>query len=212
MSQLLLIEDDPLLGEGLSQFLQRHGYEVDWLQLAQDVESHWLRADLVILDRQLADGDSLQYLASWLSLKALPVIILTARGELEERIDGLAAGARDYVTKPFAEEELLARIHAQLRPLGCAPLNYGPLTLDLSCQQASIEGKEIELTPKEFKLLWMLVQNPRRIYSRDELLNKVWGYQSFPSTRTIDNHILQLRQKFPGLTIETVRGIGYRLK
>ncbi|NHR08695.1 response regulator transcription factor, partial [Chromobacterium haemolyticum] len=172
----------------------------------------WLRADLVILDRSLPDGDSLRHLPGWLAQKALPVIVLTARVEVGDRVAGLEAGARDYLSKPFAHAELLARIRAQLRPLGDGSLSLGALSLQPARQSANWQGREVALTRTEFELLALLARMAGRVMSRDELLNQVWGYEHFPSTRTVDTHILQLRQKLPGLAIETVRGVGYRLE
>ncbi|MDE1463703.1 response regulator transcription factor [Spartinivicinus poritis] len=212
MSIVLLVEDDLLLGEGLVKLFTKSGYQCFWVTKASEVEQYWLKADIVILDRQLPEGDSLRLLPQWLSNKALPVIILTAKVEVDDRIEGLRTGARDYMLKPFEHLELLARVQAQLRPLGESRLYANDLVLNLATQQVVYQGIEVTLTIKEFKLLSVLIQKPNRVYSREELLNQVWGYQSFPTTRTIDNHVLHLRQKFPTLVIETVRGIGYRLK
>ena len=208
---LLLIEDDAALGQGLQLFLQQEGFSCQWLSELSQVERHWHLADLVILDRQFPDGDSLKLLPNWLARKALPVIVLTARVNVEDRVAGLEAGARDYLSKPFAHVELLARIRAQLRPLGEWQLGSGELLLFPSRQSASWQQKEVALTATEFALLAMLVQMAGRVFTRDELLNQVWGYQHFPSTRTVDTHILQLRQKLPGIAISSVRGVGYRL-
>lgn len=208
---LLLIEDDAALGQGLQLFLQQEGFSCQWLSELSQVERHWHLADLVILDRQFPDGDSLKLLPNWLARKALPVIVLTARVNVEDRVAGLEAGARDYLSKPFAHVELLARIRAQLRPLGEGQLGSGELLLFPSRQSAIWQQKEVALTATEFALLAMLVQMAGRVFTRDELLNQVWGYQHFPSTRTVDTHILQLRQKLPGIAISSVRGVGYRL-
>jgi DNA-binding response OmpR family regulator len=210
-SQLLLIEDDRALGQGLQDFLQQEGFCCQWLDEIAKVDHHWHLADLVILDRQFPDGDSLRLLPGWLARKALPVIVLTARVNVEERVAGLEAGARDYLSKPFAHVELLARIRAQLRPLGEGLWESGELLLYPSRQSASWQQKEVALTATEFALLAMLVQMEGRVFTRDELLNQAWGYQHFPSTRTVDTHILQLRQKLPGIAISSVRGVGYRL-
>ncbi|UTV30557.1 response regulator transcription factor [Photobacterium atrarenae] len=211
MSRILLIEDDPLIGEGLTYFLESRGYACIWRQTSDQVESHWYQADLVILDRQLADGDSLRHLPHWLSIKALPVIMLTAKVDVEQRVEGLMAGAKDYVIKPFSHDELLARVVAQLRPLGESRLSYQGIEIELSQRSVTLKGEAIDLKPKEFQLLLLFVQHQGRVFHREELLNKIWGYQAFPTTRTVDNHILRLRQKLPGLTIETLRGVGYRL-
>lgn len=212
MKTILLIEDDNLLGAGLRDYLIRQGYQCRWLTDSENVDQHWYGADLVILDRQLRDGDSLRLLPHWLMRKAVPVIILTARVEVGQRVEGLQAGANDYVLKPFAHEELLARIQVQLRSVGSSQICYADLEVDVARRAVMQAGQAVTLKPKEFQLLVLLLQNPDRVYHRDELLNKIWGYQSFPTTRTVDNHILHLRQKLPGLAIETLRGVGYRLK
>ncbi|WP_374424035.1 response regulator transcription factor [Chromobacterium sp.] len=212
MNTLLLIEDDALLGAGLRDFLADEGYRCLWLRQADAVAAQWHCADLVILDRALPDGDSLRHLPGWLALKALPVIVLTARVEVSDRVAGLEAGARDYLSKPFAHAELLARIRAQLRQLGDGSLRLGALCLFPARRQADWQGREVALTHTEFELLALLARMAGRVMSREELLNQVWGYDSFPSTRTVDTHILQLRQKLPGIAIETVRGVGYRLE
>ncbi|WP_186170559.1 response regulator transcription factor [Vibrio chagasii] len=211
MNTLLLIEDDPLLGQGLVSFFESNGYQCLWTQDTMRANKLWLRADLVVLDRQLEDGDSLQHLPNWLLLKALPVIVLTAKVEVQQRVEGLMAGAKDYVTKPFSNEELLARVITQLRPLGVSHLNYADIQINLSERIAYLDESPIALKPKEFQLLVLFIQNQGRVFHRDELLNKIWGYQAFPSTRTVDNHILRLRQKLPTLHLETHRGVGYRL-
>ncbi|WP_017092643.1 response regulator transcription factor [Vibrio splendidus] len=211
MNTLLLIEDDHLLGQGLVSFFESNGYPCLWAKDSESASKQWLRADLVILDRQLEDGDSLRHLPNWLLLKALPVIVLTAKVEVQQRVEGLMAGAKDYVTKPFSNEELLARVITQLRPLGVSHLNYANIQINLSERIAYLDESPITLKPKEFQLLVLFVQNQSRVFHRDELLNKIWGYQAFPSTRTVDNHILRLRQKLPTLKIETHRGVGYRL-
>ena len=212
MSTILLIEDDQLLGQGLVSVFENNHYRCLWAQNSKQAKKLWYKADLVILDRQLDDGDSLQHLPHWMLLKALPVIVLTAKVTVEERVEGLMAGAKDYVSKPFSTDELLARVTSQLRPLGGGQLNYADIQIDIGRRQASIGPKSVTLKPKEFQLLLLLVQNQGRVFHRDELLNKIWGYEAFPNTRTVDNHVLHLRQKLPSLNIETHRGVGYRLR
>jgi two-component system response regulator QseB len=212
MKTIVLVEDDASLATGLQRYLEQAGYRCVWCATLTEVAQHWLAADLVLLDRSMPEGDSLAWLPQWLASKAVPVIVLTARVEVLDRVAGLDAGARDYLTKPFAHDELLARIRAQLRQLGDAPQALGALTLHPARLHASWQGQEVAFTRTEFALLSLLVRMVGRVLSRDEILNRVWGYQAFPTTRTVDTHILQLRQKLPGLPIETVRGIGYRLE
>lgn len=211
MTRVLLIEDDYLLGEGLKYCLSKEGIECTWLTDIQRVHTHWIQSDLVILDRQLPEGDSLIWLPEWLMIKAIPVIILTAKVDVGQRIEGLMSGAKDYMIKPFSHQELIARIHAHLRPLGQSTLHYHNLEICLSQRTVRNSTNIINLKPKEFQLLKLLLQHQGRVFHRDELLNQVWGFQAFPSTRTVDNHILHLRQKLPELNIETLRGVGYRL-
>ena len=172
MKTILLIEDDELLGQGLVAFFTSHQFKCLWATNAVQAKKLWYKADVIILDRQLNDGDSLQHLAQWLLLKAVPVIVLTAKIEVEQRIEGLMAGAKDYVTKPFSSEELLARVLTQLRPLGSSLLTYENIELDLGQRVARVKQQNIALKPKEFQLLLLLVQNQGRDFHRDELLNK----------------------------------------
>ena len=211
MKQILLVEDDPLIGEGLVTFFQQNQFNCQWVRDAKLATKKWVTADLVVLDRQLQDGDSLLHLPEWLLIKAIPVIILTAKVDVDERIKGLSNGARDYMTKPFSQHELLARIKTHLRPIGSSQITYKDLSIDVSKRLVHVHEQAIALKPKEFQLLLLLIQHRGRVFHREELLNKIWGYAAFPTTRTVDNHILRLRQAIHCLDIETHRGIGYRL-
>lgn len=213
MSQsILLIEDDDNLATGLIRILRNKGYQCQHVDCIAEVSSEvWRQADLVLLDRQLPDGDSVSYLPLWLQTKAIPVLVLTAKTMVSDRITGLSAGAIDYILKPFDLDELLARIQAHLRPLGSALVECGQLMIDPGQRHVWNNGQTVMLKPKEFDLLLMLAMHPGKVFSRDEILNKVWGYHNFPVTRTVDNHVLQLRQKLPEIRIETLRGTGYRV-
>ncbi|MFV0449766.1 MAG: response regulator transcription factor VxrB [Vibrio sp.] len=214
---LLLVEDDKNLADGLLVSLEQAGYECLHAETIADVKQHWESADLVILDRQLPDGDSVQHLPDWKKLKDVPVILLTALVTVKDKVAGLDAGANDYLTKPFAEAELFARVRAQLR----SPESDGQddtkvvlpeLTIDKATRDVFYKGDPVTLTRTEFDLLLFLASNLGRVFTRDELLDHVWGYNHFPTTRTVDTHVLQLRQKLPGLEIETLRGVGYKMK
>ncbi len=215
---LLLVEDDKNLADGLLVSLEQAGYECLHVERIADVEPFWKKADLVILDRQLPDGDSVQYLSGWKKIKDVPVILLTALVTVKDKVAGLDSGANDYLTKPFAEAELFARIRAQLRAPDASEQDSSDkvvtkeLEIDRATREVTFKGELITLTRTEFDLLLFLASNLGRVFTRDELLDHVWGYNHFPTTRTVDTHVLQLRQKLPGLEIETLRGVGYKMK
>jgi DNA-binding response OmpR family regulator len=214
---LLLVEDDKNLADGLLVSLEQAGYECFHSETIADVAKYWDKADLVILDRQLPDGDSVQHLPEWKKIKHVPVILLTALVTVKDKVRGLDAGADDYLTKPFAEAELFARIRAQLRTNDEQGADDNQVTtedllIDKATREVIYKGEAITLTRTEFDLLLFLASNLGRVFTRDELLDHVWGYNHFPTTRTVDTHVLQLRQKLPGLEIETLRGVGYKMK
>lgn len=215
---LLLVEDDKNLADGLLVSLEQAGYECLHVERISDVEAQWKKADLVILDRQLPDGDSVESLPEWKKIKDVPVILLTALVTVKDKVAGLDSGANDYLTKPFAEAELFARIRAQLRAPDSAEQGSADkvitneLEIDRATREVLFKGELITLTRTEFDLLLFLASNLGRVFTRDELLDHVWGYNHFPTTRTVDTHVLQLRQKLPGLEIETLRGVGYKMK
>ncbi|HXX40867.1 MAG TPA: response regulator [Chthoniobacterales bacterium] len=180
------------------------------------------RPDLIILDLMLPKMSGLEVckiLKSDPSTKHIPVLMLTAKAEEIDRIVGLEFGADDYVTKPFSPREVLLRIRAILRR-GATPeqsderLSAGPIMIDPVRHQVSVEGKQINLTSLEFRLLRTLMQRRGRVQDRDRLLNEVWGYESVIDTRTVDTHVRRLREKLgkSGDLIETVRGFGYRVR
>ncbi|MCB5361546.1 response regulator transcription factor VxrB [Vibrio lentus] len=214
---LLLVEDDKNLADGLLVSLEQAGYECLHAELISEVEGYWEQADLVILDRQLPDGDSVDSLPAWKKKKDIPVILLTALVTVKDKVAGLDSGANDYLTKPFAEAELFARIRAQLRlpdaeEQDASKVMAQNLIIDKATREVFFNELEVTLTRTEFDLLLFLASNLGRVFTRDELLDHVWGYNHFPTTRTVDTHVLQLRQKLPGLEIETLRGVGYKMK
>lgn len=213
---LLLVEDDRNLADGLLVSLEQAGYECLHVERAADVAAVWGKADLVILDRQLPDGDSVTFLNDWKNIKSVPVILLTALVSVKDKVSGLDAGANDYLTKPFAEAELFARIRAQLRSPDAEEdgntITVGEIFIDETTREVKFGEEVIVMTRTEFDLLVFLASNLGRVFTRDELLDHVWGYNHFPTTRTVDTHILQLRQKIPSIKIETLRGVGYKMK
>ncbi|PSU44887.1 DNA-binding response regulator [Photobacterium frigidiphilum] len=214
---LLLVEDDRNLADGLLESLKQAGYTCLYADCANKVADLWPDADLVVLDRQLPEGDSLDFLSGWLSIKHVPVILLTAMVSVTDKVIGLDSGAKDYLTKPFAEEELLARIRLHLRNgkddhLAANIITVGQISINMESREVNHDGDIVTLTRTEFELLVFLAKNAGRVFTRDELLDQVWGYNHYPTTRTVDTHILQLRQKLMGIEIETLRGVGYRMK
>lgn len=217
--KLLIVEDDENILQSLRGLMLSEGFLVE---IARNVREALVGADasidLIILDWTLPDGQGVHLIKTWRqSGFAKPIIMLTARTELIDKVLGLEIGADDYVTKPFEPRELLARISARLR----APRSAAAPAQALSCENVSLNlqarrvlqnNETVELTKLEFELLKLFFEYPNQAFSRDELLNRVWGFENFPTTRTVDTHILQLRHKFPKLNFETIRGIGYRLE
>jgi DNA-binding response OmpR family regulator len=219
MTKILLIEDDESLGPSLKKSLENEGHEVILatnLEEAHEVEVSPI--DMVILDWMLPDGQGIDYLTNLRKEgSVIPVIMLTARAELIDKVVGLETGANDYMTKPFEPRELLARIRVQLRAKNSSPLEkteiieLGDLKIITEERTVFFEDLKVELTKMEYELLKLMAESPNRAFSREEILNKVWGFENYPTTRTVDTHILQLRQKFRDNLFETVRGIGYKL-
>lgn len=198
-------------------------FDVQWVtSIAQAKTLDFTKFDLFIFDWMLPDGQGIDLLKTLRGENILsPIIMLTAKTDLIDKVLGLESGANDYVTKPFEPRELLARIRVQLRQgsnssggnvenKGLVEISH--LKIDLDTREVFWKGEIVDMTKMEFDFLRLLAENPNRALSRDEILNKVWGYDSYPSTRTVDTHVLQLRQKLEENLIETVRGIGYKLK
>jgi two-component system alkaline phosphatase synthesis response regulator PhoP len=223
MSQILVVEDDPDIAELIRHYLEKSGHAVQVLGSGGAVlaKVRGERPDLIVLDLMLPGLDGLmvcQALRSDPLTAAIPIIMVTARGDEADRIAGLELGADDYVTKPFSAKELAARVSALLRRAqrldpADPVVRYGSITIDSGRHVVTVDGQEVRLTAKEFLLLLYLVQHRGRVLSRDLLLTDVWGYQYTGGTRTVDVHIRRLREKVPVLTdaIETIKQFGYKL-
>ena len=221
MSRLLLVEDEPAVRMGLRLSLVRAGHQV--FEAATAAEA-WLlleQADLVLLDWMLPDEPGvrlLERLRSDSRYETLPVLMLTARSGESDRVEGLTRGADDYLTKPFSTPELLARVQALLRRSGrSGRIERGRLMLDLERHQAYLQNPPLDLPRREFELLAFLARHPGRVYTREELLERVWGQEFMGTARTVDQHIAQLREKLQEdpkspLYLETLRGVGYRFR
>ena len=222
MTTVLVVDDEPIVREVVVRYLQHEGYTTleaddgDKARIVLEAE----RPDLVVLDVMLPGTDGLE-LCRWIRAKSeLPVILLTARGEEADRIVGLELGADDYVTKPFSPRELAARVRTVLRR--SAPpvdenqrLAFDGLELDAATREVRKQGVELKLTAKEFDLLWFLASNPRKVFSRDQLMSRVWGYEAALDTGTVTVHVRRLREKIEETPshprfLQTVWGVGYR--
>jgi two-component system alkaline phosphatase synthesis response regulator PhoP len=217
---ILVVEDDPNIAELVKYNLLKEGFRV---LLAQDGEAALERIGTspphaVVLDLLLPKLDGLavcRQLRSDPRTKGIPVLMLTARGEEMDKIAGFEAGADDYLVKPFSPRELVARVKALLRRIETPPENVirkEGLLIDFERHEVRIKGRLLDLTPKEFGLLAFLAQHPGRVYSRDQLLDRVWGYEYLGASRTVDVHIRHLREKLGSKAhwVQTVKGVGYR--
>jgi DNA-binding response OmpR family regulator len=223
VEKILLVEDDQNLGQSIHDFLKMEGFDVTWAKSLEEAKAADIsETTLVIQDWMLPDGQGIDFLKELRGAgNQIPIIMLTAKTDLIDKVVGLESGANDYVTKPFEPRELLARIRVQVRQKETSDsqsvsvkglVEINKLKLNLDTREAFWDNALVELTKMEFDFLKLLAENPNRALSRDEILNKVWGYDCYPSTRTVDTHVLQLRQKLEDSLIETVRGIGYKLK
>jgi DNA-binding response OmpR family regulator len=224
MSKVLVVEDDPAIQQGLKDVLQFEGYDV---LTASDGETgyrlvHEKKPELVILDLMLPAIGGFEVCRKLRGENiSTPILMLTARGEESDRVSGLDLGADDYMTKPFSVRELLARVRALLRRTQSVKklpdeVRFDDVVVDFLRYEGFKSGNPLELSRKEFGVLRLLAAKPGAVISRDELLNEVWGYENYPTTRTVDNHIASLRAKLetnpsqPSRLL-TVHGVGYKL-
>ena len=221
----LVVEDDSNIAELLRLYLEKDGFEVlhaadggEGIRIARENEP-----DLILLDIMLPVVDGWVVCSEVRKSSQVPIIMLTAKGETFDKINGLEMGADDYVTKPFEVKELMARIHAVMRRSdGEAPrqnekrLSFDKLTIDLDSYELVVDGKRVEAPPKEMELLYHLASSPNRVFTRNQLLDEVWGFDYFGDSRTVDVHIKRLREKLEGVSekwsLKTVWGVGYKFE
>jgi DNA-binding response OmpR family regulator len=220
--RILVVEDDPLVQKALKRLFETEGYAVEVQGNGQSALESFQAAPpaAMILDLRLpklSGSDLCKQIKE--QAPTLPIVVLSATTDVSDKVLLLELGADDYVTKPFSPRELLARVRAALRhtsrTANVSLVSFDGITVDFKKMEVVREGKIVVLTAQEFKTLQFMVQNADRVISRDELLNEVWGYQNYPSTRTVDNHILKLRQKLerdPASPVHfrTVHGMGYK--
>ena len=222
---VLVVEDDRNIAELLQMYLEKEGYAVT---VAADggqglAKFRAIRPDLVLLDVMMPVMDG------WAVCKAIraegktPVIMLTAKGETDDKVSGLKAGADDYITKPFEMREVLARIEAVLRRSSGVTdqkksrrLIFDRLIVDMDAFELTVNGKKVDIPPKEMELLFYLASSPNRVYTRNQLLDEVWGFDYFGDSRTVDVHVKRLREKLEGVSenwsLKTVWGVGYKFE
>ena len=218
-ARVLVVDDEHALRRLLRLYLENEGYEVVEANDGLDGLSLLRRGgfDVALVDVMLPELDGFEVLRRIRTESGIPIIVITARGEETQRIAGLELGADDYVVKPFSAPEVVARVRAQLRRArghfgATEPLRVGPVELDEEARRVSVDGREVELTRREFDLLATLLRGPDRVHTRDSLLEQVWG-SPFLQPKTVDVHIAGLRRKLgDGLQISSLRGVGYRLE
>ncbi len=224
-TSVLIVEDDRNIAELLQLYLEKEGYAVT---IANDGgqgldKFRAIQPDLVLLDVMMPVMDGWAVCKAIRAESQIPIIMLTAKGETDDKVQGLKAGADDYVTKPFEMKEVLARVEAVLRRTGSAAtekaerrLVFDKLIVDMDAFELTVDGKKVDTPPKEMELLFYLASSPNRVYTRNQLLDEVWGFDYFGDSRTVDVHVKRLREKLEGVSeqwcVKTVWGVGYKFE
>ena len=223
---VLIVEDDKNIAELLQMYLEKEGYAVT---VAHDggaglSKFRAIKPDLVLLDVMMPVMDGWSVCKAIRTESQKPIIMLTAKGETDDKVTGLKTGADDYITKPFEMKEVLARIEAVLRRSGSAAaakkndrrLTFDKLIIDMDAFELTVDGKKVDTPPKEMELLFFLASSPNRVYTRNQLLDEVWGFDYFGDSRTVDVHVKRLREKLEGVSekwsVKTVWGVGYKFE
>lgn len=225
-TKILIVDDDVNICELLRIYLEKEGFEAE-------VETDGLKAvsvfnnfnpDLVLLDIMLPHLDGWQICREIRKNSQTPIIMITAKGETFDKVLGLELGADDYITKPFETKEVIARVKAVLRRTSTTTVSaeavkevsYDKLTINLTNYELTVDGKSIDTPPKELELIFHLASNPNRVYTRDQLLDEVWGFEYYGDSRTVDVHVKRLREKLEGVSdkweLKTVWGVGYKFE
>ena len=223
-TRIMVVDDDANICEILRLYLEKEGFEVTMANNGVQALSLFKQSppDLMLLDIMMPQIDGWQVCREVRKTSDLPIIILTAKGEVFDKVLGLELGADDYVTKPFEAKEVIARVKAVLRR--CAPetpqkqraVQYDKLYINMETYELIVDGKQIDTPPKEMELIFHLASNPNRVFTRDKLLDEVWGFEYYGDSRTVDVHIKRLREKLDGIsdlwTLKTVWGVGYKFE
>ena len=222
--KILIVEDGANIRELLRLYLEREGYTV--LEAENGVEGikKWKsdKPDMLLLDVMMPQLDGWQVCREIRKKSQCPIIMLTAKGEVFDKVLGLELGADDYVVKPFEAKEVIARVKAVLRRSGvqnqkkAKEVSYDGLYINMENYELRVKGKQIDTPPKEMELIYHLASNPNRVYTRDQLLDEVWGFEYYGDSRTVDVHVKRLREKLDGVsdqwTLKTVWGVGYKFE
>ena len=222
--EILVADDDPSISQLVRLYLEKEGFAVRTAARGDQALEEFLRLppDLMLLDVMLPGQDGFQVLKAVRKAGSIPVIMLTARDDTIDKVLGLELGADDYITKPFDGKEMVARVKAVLRrtqgteeDAPSTDLTYPGLTVSLKEYDVRYGGTRLEMPPKELEVLYFLASHPNQVFTREQLLQQVWGYDFFGDSRTVDVHIKRLREKLPdsekyGWTLHTVRGVGYK--
>ena len=221
--KVLIVEDDKNIADLMRLYLEKESMEC---QVSNDgleglEKFHQFQPDLVMLDIMLPGMDGWTICRKIRETSKVPIIMLTAKGELEDKVNGLELGADDYITKPFEMKEVLARVHAVLRRYGEEEqtekrLTFDKLVINLDSYELLVDGKRVDTPPKELELLYHLASSPNRVFTRNQLLDEVWGFDYFGDSRTVHVHIKRLREKLEGVSdkwsLKTVWGVGYKFE
>ena len=219
---ILIVEDDANIRELLHLYLEQEGYHIESAQDGAEGLRVFRRVhpDLVLLDVMMPVMDGTQMIRELRTFSKTPVIVLTAKGEVLDKVTLLELGADDYITKPFEMREVIARVRAVLRRMdksgGAHKLVFDNLIIDKQSYNITVKGQKLEIPPKEIELLYFLASSPNRVFTRAQLLDDVWGFDYFGDTRTVDVHVKRLREKLQGVSeqweISTVWGVGYKFE
>lgn len=225
-AKILIVDDDINICELLRIYLEKEGFQADVVTngLTAVDAFNSIKPDLILLDIMLPGLDGWQICREIRKTSQVPIIMLTAKGETFDKVLGLELGADDYITKPFETKEVIARIKAVLRRT-TAPasnentlkeVNFDKLSINLTNYELKVDGKVIDTPPKELELIFHLASNPNRVYTRDQLLDEVWGFEYYGDSRTVDVHVKRLREKLEGVSdkweLKTVWGVGYKFE
>ena len=216
--RILLVEDEPDLGAAVQEHVRQAGHAVDWFQRLNlaDAAMRTISYDALLLDLVLPDGKGLDFLRALRARRdAIPVVILTARDQISDRIEGLSAGADDYLVKPFDLDELIARLNAVARRYfgtTATARQFGPVEIELEARRARLDGVEVELTAREWAVLEVLVRRPNAIVSREQIEDALYAFEQEVESNAIEVYISRIRRKLGRDFVRTARGLGYRIR